>query len=66
MILALDMTTHLTVSATARRLNLSESRVRQLDTELRPDRDSSGRRIYRPDRVDAVAERRAQRKGASE
>lgn len=49
----------------AKRLNLSTSRIQQLDREglLPALRDSSGRRLYDPDLVERYALQREQRQG---
>ena len=47
---------------TARRLDVSPERVRQLDPQLRPER-VGGRRVYRADAVEFVAGGRAAQKG---
>ena len=55
----------LTPGAVAKRLGLSTSRVVQLDREgvLPAMRDSGGRRLYDPDRVERFARERAARAG---
>ena len=54
----------LTLGAVARRLNLSETRVRQLDATLSPVRDSTNRRLYQPEVVERIAAERAARRSA--
>ena len=51
----------------ARRLNLSTSRIAQLDREgkLCAVRDSSGRRFYRQDEVERFAEERLRRQSTA-
>lgn len=52
----------------AKRLNLSTSRIQQLDREglLPALRDSSGRRLYDPEQVERYACQREQRQAAVE
>jgi DNA-binding transcriptional MerR regulator len=51
----------------AKRLNLSTSRVQQLDREglLPALRDSAGRRLYDPEQVERYARQREQRQAAA-
>lgn len=49
----------MTVGDTAKALNLSQTRLRQLDDELQPQRLPSGQRRYNPDLVVAYAKRRS-------
>jgi DNA-binding transcriptional MerR regulator len=51
----------------ARRLNLSTSRLAQLDREglLPAMRDSSGRRFFRPESVEAFARERKNRRSSA-
>lgn len=54
-----------TLSTAARRLKLSQSRIRELFDEgvLRGTRDGAGRRLIYPDSVDAEIERRRSARG---
>ncbi len=51
----LDKSEFLTTAAAARLLGVSDERTRQLDGALRPERTTTGQRLYNADRVDAVA-----------
>lgn len=53
----------ISTSAAARILGLCSERVRQMDAELEPLKTASGHRLYSPERVRALAEQRAAKRG---